>query len=55
MLRMHEAPQVQTFIVPSGARPGGVGEPSTPAIAPAVCNALFALTKKPVRALPIRL
>ena len=55
MVRMHEAPQVQTFIVPSGARPGGVGEPSTPAIAPAVCNALFALTKKPVRALPIRL
>jgi isoquinoline 1-oxidoreductase beta subunit len=55
MVRMNEAPEVQTFIVPSGERPGGVGEPATPAIAPAVCNALFALTKKPVRTLPIRL
>ena len=55
MVRMAEAPLVETHIVPSSEPPGGVGEPATPAIAPAVCNALFALTKKPIRSLPIRL
>jgi isoquinoline 1-oxidoreductase beta subunit len=55
VVQMSEAPLVQTHIVPSSAHPGGMGEPATPAIAPAVCNALFALTGKPVRALPIRL
>jgi isoquinoline 1-oxidoreductase beta subunit len=55
MLRLAEAPLVQTFIVPSGEFPGGVGEPATPPIAPAVANAVFKLTGKPVRSLPIRL
>jgi len=55
MLRMAQAPQVEVHIVPSLEVPGGVGEPATPPIAPAVCNAIFALTQKPVRALPIRL
>ncbi|MBL8385018.1 MAG: xanthine dehydrogenase family protein molybdopterin-binding subunit [Burkholderiales bacterium] len=55
MVRMAGAPVVETHIVPSKAPPGGVGEPGTPPIAPAVANAVFKLTGKPVRSLPIRL
>ncbi|MGA8052518.1 MAG: xanthine dehydrogenase family protein molybdopterin-binding subunit [Burkholderiales bacterium] len=51
-LRMSEMPAVETFIVPSGAPPTGVGEPATPVIAPAVANALFAATGKRLRKLP---
>jgi isoquinoline 1-oxidoreductase beta subunit len=54
MLRIHEAPQVEVHIVQSNDGPGGIGEPGTPPIAPAVCNAIFAATGKPVRRLPIR-
>jgi isoquinoline 1-oxidoreductase beta subunit len=53
MLRIHEMPQVQAHIVPSNERMGGVGEPGVPSVAPAVANALFALTGKRVRRLPI--
>ena len=55
MLRMQDAPRVETYIIVSGEAPGGVGEPATPPIAPAVANALLKLTGKPVRALPIKL
>jgi len=48
-------PRVEVHIVPSNAKPTGVGEPGTPVIAPAVANALFAATGKRVRTLPIRL
>jgi len=54
-VRMAEMPAVEVHIVPSTAAPTGVGEPGTPPIAPAVCNAIFAATGKRVRALPIRL
>ncbi len=54
-LRVNEMPVVEVHIVPSDAAPTGVGEPGTPPIAPAVANALFKLTGKPVRTLPIRL
>jgi isoquinoline 1-oxidoreductase beta subunit len=54
LLRMHEMPQIEVYNVPSAEAPGGVGEPGTPPIAPAVANALFAATGKPVRRLPIR-
>src|SRR5690606_23714348 len=55
-LRMDEMPQIDVHIVQSSdAAPGGIGETSTPAIAPAVVNAVFAATGKPVRKLPIRL
>jgi isoquinoline 1-oxidoreductase beta subunit len=49
---MNEAPQVETYIVPSAAPPSGVGEPGTPVIAPAVANALLTLTGKPTTRLP---
>jgi isoquinoline 1-oxidoreductase beta subunit len=54
MLRIDEMPVVEVHIMPSDAPPGGVGEPAVPPIAPAVCNAIFAATKKRVRRLPIR-
>ena len=53
VLRMSEAPRVETFIVPSAERPTGVGEPGTPVAGPAVANALLALTGKPTTALPL--
>ncbi len=52
VLRIDEAPQVETHLVPSGAHPSGVGEPGTPVIGPAVANALLALTGKPTSSLP---
>lgn len=52
VLRMTEAPHVETYIVESTADPSGVGEPGTPVIAPAVANALLALTGKPTASLP---
>jgi isoquinoline 1-oxidoreductase beta subunit len=54
MLRLNEMPKIEVHIVPSNEAPGGVGEPGTPPIAPAVCNAIFAATGKPIRRLPIR-
>ncbi len=54
VVRMNEAPPIEVHIVPSTEKPGGVGEPGTPPIAPALANALFALTGKRVRRLPLR-
>ncbi len=54
MLRMNEMPKVEVYIVPSTEKHGGVGEPGTPPIAPAVVNAIFAATGKRIRSLPIR-
>jgi isoquinoline 1-oxidoreductase beta subunit len=47
-------PVIETHIVPSAEAPGGVGEPGTPPIAPAVANALFALSGRRLRELPLR-
>ena len=52
-LRLAETPVVSVHLLPSAEAPGGVGEPGTPPIAPAVANALFALTGKRIRALPL--
>jgi isoquinoline 1-oxidoreductase beta subunit len=54
-LRIHEMPVVEVHIVPSTAAPGGTGELTTPPIAPAVANAIFAATGKRVRRLPFSL
>src|SRR5437773_7716358 len=53
MVRMPEAPVVEVYVVPSTDAQGGTGEPGVPPIAPAVCNAIFALTGRRVRKLPI--
>lgn len=54
MMRINEMPVVETHILDSGAAPGGLGEPGVPPVAPALCNAIFALTGKRVRTLPVR-
>jgi isoquinoline 1-oxidoreductase beta subunit len=54
MMRINEMPLVETHILDSGEAPGGLGEPGVPPVAPALCNAIFALTGKRVRNLPIR-
>ena len=53
IVSLSQAPTVETHIVPSTRHPAGVGEPAVPPIAPAVGNALFALTGKRQRALPL--
>ena len=52
-IRMNEAPKVEAHFVPSAEPPSGAGEPCVPPLAPALCNAMYAATKKRVRALPI--
>ena len=54
LLRIEDAPaRIETLIIESGETMGGVGEPPLPPIAPAVVNALAALTGKPIRELPL--
>ncbi|MCC2956233.1 xanthine dehydrogenase family protein molybdopterin-binding subunit [Massilia sp. IC2-477] len=55
VLRMNEAPHVETIIMPSAEHPEGVGEPAVPPIAPAVASAVFKLTGQRLRSLPLRL
>lgn len=55
LLRMADCPRVETHIIDSAEPPEGVGEPGVPPIAPAVANALFALTGQRLRALPLKL
>jgi isoquinoline 1-oxidoreductase beta subunit len=54
VLRLNEMPVVEVHIVPSTEKPGGVGEPGVPPIAPAVANAVFALTGQRLRELPLQ-
>jgi isoquinoline 1-oxidoreductase subunit beta len=53
VLRINEAPMVETHIVPSGNPPSGVGEPGTPVIGPAVANALLAIDQRATSRLPL--
>jgi isoquinoline 1-oxidoreductase beta subunit len=55
VVRLNEAPTVEVHIVPSTENPGGVGEPGLPPLAPAIGNALFVLTGKRLRSLPLTL
>ena len=54
VLRLDEMPKVTVHIVRSDVQMGGIGEPATAVIAPAVANAVFALTGKRLRSLPLR-
>ncbi|HEU4407873.1 MAG TPA: molybdopterin cofactor-binding domain-containing protein [Polyangiaceae bacterium] len=53
VLRLGEAPKVETLLLPSEAPPVGLGEPAVPLVAPAFLNALFAATGRRVRRLPL--
>ncbi len=55
ILRFDEMPQVEVQIIPSTQHPTGIGEMSNPVIAPAVANAVFALTGQRLRKIPLRL
>jgi len=54
MLRLSEAPVVEVHLVRSAEAPGGVGEPGTSAVMPAVANAIFAATGRRIRKLPVK-
>jgi isoquinoline 1-oxidoreductase beta subunit len=53
LLRLNEMPAIEVKLLESTEPPGGVGEPSTALVAPAVCNAIFAATGRRLRDLPI--
>jgi isoquinoline 1-oxidoreductase beta subunit len=54
MLRINQMPEVETHLaLTGGTKWGGIGEPSVPPIAPAVCNAIFKITGKRIRSLPL--
>ena len=54
VMRIDEAPKIVIEIVKSEADPGGIGEPGTSGLAPAVLNAIFAATGKRIRDLPLK-
>jgi isoquinoline 1-oxidoreductase subunit beta len=53
MLRIDEMPQIEVHIVPSAEHPGGIGEPGTVVVQPAIANAVFAATGVRIRRMPI--
>ncbi|MGJ7510961.1 molybdopterin cofactor-binding domain-containing protein [Variovorax sp. GT1P44] len=53
LVRMNEAPVIDITLVPSTEKPGGIGEPATALIGPAIANAMFAATGKRVRSMPL--
>ena len=55
VMRMNECPEIDTYIVESNEKSGGIGEPGVPCTAPAIANAVFAATGKRIRKLPIRM
>ncbi|MBV8627580.1 MAG: xanthine dehydrogenase family protein molybdopterin-binding subunit, partial [Paraburkholderia sp.] len=53
MLRINQTPPIEVHIVKSSEAPGGIGEPGTAALTPALTNAIFAATGKRIRQLPV--
>jgi isoquinoline 1-oxidoreductase subunit beta len=54
MMLMEDFPKIETVLAPSGGFWGGVGEPTISVAAPAVLNAVYAATGKPVHTLPLK-
>ena len=52
LMRMNETPTIDIVLVPSTEKPGGIGEPATAVVGPAVANAIFAATGKRLRHTP---
>ncbi len=55
MMRMNDCPRIETHVIESHEKSGGIGEPGVPCTAPAIANAVFAATGKRIRRLPIRM
>ena len=55
VIRMNECPEIETHIVDNQEKSGGIGEPGVPCAAPAIANAIYAVTGKRIRRLPIRM
>jgi isoquinoline 1-oxidoreductase beta subunit len=53
LVRIADAPKVESYFVESTEAPTGAGEPPVPPFAPALCNAMFAATRKRIRTMPI--
>jgi isoquinoline 1-oxidoreductase beta subunit len=53
VLRINEVPQIEVTLVKSLEAPGGIGEPGTSCVMPALTNAIFAATGKRIRKLPV--
>jgi len=51
--RINEAPRIDAYVVDSSEAPGGIGEPATALVAPAVCNAIYSATGRRLRSLPL--
>ena len=54
MPRIPETPKTEVYVVQSAEQPTGIGEPGLPVVTPAVCNAVYSLTRKRIRRLPIQ-
>jgi isoquinoline 1-oxidoreductase beta subunit len=53
LLRINEAPVVDVEIIANGEAPGGIGEPTTAVVAPALYNAIYAATGRRLRSMPL--
>ena len=53
VLRIHEVPRIDVVLVKNSEAPGGIGEPGTSCVMPALTNAIFAATGKRIRKLPV--
>jgi isoquinoline 1-oxidoreductase beta subunit len=54
VLRMNETPPIEVHLIRNGEKPGGIGEPGTAGTAPAIANAVFAVTGRRIRQLPLQ-